>query len=107
MSRNRFKDGHSLHWAKVLQYVAGVAVLLIIGLGFLAAKNYQMRLADEALQARKELARINRSNQQLQDNVNCLISPAVLQRRVNDSGMVSVGELAVVRQDAYAKVAKR
>lgn len=99
MSRNQFCDSRSLQWTQVLKYVVIAAVALMVGLSFLMAKNQQMRLAEEASQEKKELARINRSNDQLQSNVDLLNSPRNLQHRVLASGLISISEMTVIRRD--------
>ncbi|PAW79465.1 MAG: hypothetical protein B9S32_02690 [Verrucomicrobia bacterium Tous-C9LFEB] len=99
MSRNQFRDTRSLQWTQVLKYVVIAAVLLLVGLSFLVAKNQQMRLAEEAAQGRKDLAKIVRSNDQLKSNIDWLNAPRHLQSRISTSGLIPISEMPVIRRD--------
>lgn len=99
MSRNQFKDSRSLQWVMVLKWMVIVGFLLVLGLSYILCKNQTMRLAEEAIQQKVELAKINRINDQIQNNINLLEAPQNLQRRVGINGLISTSELTVIHRD--------
>jgi hypothetical protein len=101
MSRNRYKDSHSLHWAAVLKWLAIVGTLAFLGMSYVLMKNQILRTANEVRDLETELANWQKRNQQLRGNIEQLASPARLQRRVKDLGLglVQINELEIVRMD--------
>lgn len=106
MSRNQIKHSQSLHWLKVLKCVAVAGICLALGLSYISYKNQAMKIAQETKKQKDELAKIIKRNDQLKLNINCMISPQALQRRVANSGLMPVGEMLVIRRDLGPRIAR-
>jgi hypothetical protein len=82
MSRNRMRNGQSLHWMGVLKWVLILGIASILGLSYMFCKNQNMRLAADTRQLRIKLERIEQHNTALGLDLEMLKSPALLKRRL-------------------------
>lgn len=106
MSRNQMKHSQSLHWLKVLKIVVVAGICLALGLSYITYKNQAMKVAQDTLKQKKELARIIERNVQLSDRINMMTSPQALQRRIHGSDLRPVGEMLVIRRDVFLRIAR-
>ena len=103
MSRNRMKNSQSLHWMGVLKWILIVGLMSILGLVYMLGKNQNLYLATETLKLQKQLASIEKRNEQLKLDLNYMKSPSELERRLANmhSTLVRIDMMAsnVIRMD--------
>lgn len=94
MSRNRMKDSQSLHWMSVIKWVLIAGLLSGLGLSYMLCKNRNMNLAEETSKLKKQLALIDRRNQELAGELDVMKSPKMLERRLaeNQSSLIPWGD---------------
>jgi len=82
MSRNRMRNGQSLHWMGVLKWVLILGLGSVLGLSYMFCKNQNMRLADETRQLRLKLDLIDRHNTALSLDLDMMKNTDRLTRRL-------------------------
>jgi hypothetical protein len=82
MSRNRMKNGQSLHLMGVIKWILIVSLLAGLGLCYMLCKNQNLHLAEERNHLQRQLRDIESRNEVLEADLQSMKSPKSLERRL-------------------------
>ncbi len=107
MSRNRMRNSHSLHLMGVIKWFVIVAIVAVLGLGYMICKNQNYQLATETQKLQEQLVTLKQQNNEMEIKLERMKTPDQLKHLLakNGSNLVYLGDSRIHTMDAQVEVA--